>query len=269
MANNMKPVLWITGDSFSEIKNDDVNHNTWPIALAKTLGYDLYNESLAGTAQDWAFLIIKKYKSQITPNDQIIVALTHPSRFWFFEDLPDVSNSSIVNFEEIVNDNDRVAAARYYIRYLQRLNLDCQMLDHRLGWLNNLVLINNWKPPLIILGFNQLIDEQEYPNLMFSRGSLFDVSKQEEGAGVENRGWDPRYNHMCISNHAILVEKIVNTLNTGTVLNLTTGFLQNIFNSDLLADSEHAAQELSIERLNLYNSSGHSPGSWYSRIWSN
>lgn len=264
MVNTQTPTLWVFGDSFSEIDLDDPNSNIWSVSLANKLQYNLCNDSLAGSAQDWSFSMVKKYKSHITPLDQIIIALTHSSRFWFFEDLPSVANSNIIDFEDIVGSKERVLAAEYYIKHIQRPSLDFLMLDHRLGWLNNLVLINKWKKPIIILGFGQYYDPAEYPDLIFSTGNLYDVSVGEGDNALENRGVDIRYNHLCISNHTILSEKLFNTIVKNEPLDLTTGFKKNIFSKDMLENDT----EVSKIKVQRYNDRGSPAGkAWGHRIF--
>lgn len=264
MQNNLKPTLWIVGDSFSHINQEDICEDTWHLILPKTLNFDLHNYSQGGTAQDWAWRNLRDWQFEIKPEDQLIVVLTHPSRFWFFEDRPDVSNHNIIDFDYVINDKERALAAKYFIQYIQRPELDIQALDHKMGWLSNLVYKNNWKKPLIIKAFEQSIYTDLYPNLIFSNGSLYDVSVAEGNRTVENRHTDTRYNHLCLSNHKILAEKITNTITTGCELDLTTGFRQNIYTKELLENPKQT--ELSPAQLQIYNTSKPINESWLTRL---
>lgn len=264
MTNSSK--LWVVGDSFSVINQDDYCEEIWPVILAKNLQFDLYNQSCVGTSQDWAFRIIRDWQFNISPEDQLIVVLTHPSRFWFFEDRPDLSNRNIVDFDKAINNQDRANAARYFIQYIQRPELDIQQTDHRLGWLSNLVYKNNWRKPIIILGFAQTIYENLYPNLIFSYGNLFAINKAEELGDIKNKDWDARYNHLCLSNHSILAKKIEDTIKNQNNLDLTSGFKEKIYSNELINNDSLALCELSIKQLEIYKKlSGHTE-SWLTRF---
>ena len=248
-----KPKLWIVGDSFSYLDNNDLNNDAWPLLLPRSLNWDSTNNSLKGTSQDWAWRIIRDWQFDIKPNDQLIIALTHPSRVWFFEDRPELANYNIVDLDVLLGDKERLLAVKYYVEQIQRPEIDIQATDHRMGWLSNLVYRNNWRKPIIIQGFAQTIYTDLYPNLIFSKGNLFTVNRKEEAKDFPSKNWDLRYNHMCLSNHKILVEKIINTINTGEELDLTTGFIENNYSKKLLEDKDLAAKELSTYRLEDYH----------------
>ena len=247
------PTLWITGDSFSEIKPNDINYNVWSIKLSKKIKHNLANQSLAGVSQDWCWSIIQTNQHEITTNDQLIVVLTDAARFWFFEDIPSLSNSRIIDFENVAG-SDRSEAASGYFKYIQRPALDIQMLGHRLGWLNNLSTVKGWKKPIIILGFDQYIPDQDhYTNLIFSNGTLADVAWHEEKTGsLDVRGWDTRYNHMCLTNHEILSEKLANAILYNTPIDLKSEFLTQIYCNQLIFDDSKSAQELDMSMVNKF-----------------
>lgn len=244
------PTLWVTGDSFSNVNLEDINENAWSVNLSKQLKYSLANESLPGCNQDWCWRVIKKYQHEITQEDQIVIALTDYSRFWFYKEHPNITNSFIVDFEERINDPSKTKAAEYYIKYIQRDDLDAQFQEHRLGWLNNLVRIKGWKKPIILQAFESGIETDQFPDLIFSKGCLSDISKAEEVGNIEQRGIDVRYNHMCISNHKILVQKIMDTITSNSILDLTHGFNKQCFSKATLNQSA----EISPLHLKQYNS---------------
>ena len=257
--------LFITGDSFSYLTPDDTQDRIWSVALAKKLNYNLINQSDYGVSQDWSWSVINDWQSKITRDDQLVIVLTDPARFWFFKDLPKLSNSFIINFENIINNPDRVKAAEYYIRYIQRAELDIQFLAHRLGWLNNLVRIKEWKKPIIILGFEQFIPNLDnYPDLSISKGNLATVSKNEEFNKTSNRGVDVRYNHLTLRNHDILVNKLFKSIVTGHELDLTTEFKSQFFDNLFL---DNFQEELSPEYIKTYLSmSSEITPSWHKRL---
>lgn len=266
MENNTKPTVWIVGDSFSYIDREDICHDTWHLLVPKLLDYDLLNDSLVGSSQDWAWRKIRDWQFEIKPQDQLIVVLTHPSRFWFFEDMPDTSNHNTVDFDEIVNDKEKTLAAKYFIKHIQRPELDIQMTDHRMGWLSNLVYKNGWKKPIIIQAFPQTLYTDLYPNLIFSNGNLFAINKKEEVGDIKDKNWDTRYNHMCLTNHAILAEKIVKTIVSNAELDLITGFKEKIYSQELITNQENAKTELSIKQVENYKNRKGPTESWLTRF---
>lgn len=261
----MTQTLFITGDSFSYLSSEDVNDRIWSIALSKKLNYNLINKSDYGVSQDWSWSIINDWQTTITKDDQLVIALTDPARFWFFKDFPKLSNSFIINFENILNNPDRTKAAEYYIKYIQRAELDIQSLAHRLGWLNNLVRIKGWKKPIIILGFDQFIPNfDNYPDLLISKGNLASVSKNEEFNNTANKGVDIRYNHLTLRNHDILVNKLCKSIVAGHALDLTTEFESKFFDNLFL---ENFQEELSPEYIKTYLNTVDTPAlSWHKRL---
>jgi hypothetical protein len=129
----------------------------------------------------------------------------------------------------------------------------------RLGLIAHLTNLYKWKPPIILLGFREDISEQQlFPNLIFSKGTLtHDVSNKElELSNNESfffKGIDVRYNHMCLSNHAILADKLYNLIVNNISLNLTSGFVKNILKIDYATDLKFANKELDLTALEHRN----------------
>lgn len=250
--------IYITGDSFSWLQEKEKSA-LWVNLLATRLQTEIDNYSCPGVSQDWIWNSIAGVSNVISSNDQLIVILTDPSRFWFIENAPDLSNSWIVDadFERIIGNPEVKKAIEYYVKYIQRPGLDIQFLAHRLGWLNNLVRLKNLRKPLVILAFSQIVpDPQNYPDLIFSKGDLTSVSKQEETPEDPHnwKGIDVRFNHLTLSNHKILVEKISDSIRSNTELDLTQGFNTKVLNSKSILDPEFVNSELSLHNVQLHNS---------------
>jgi hypothetical protein len=259
-TNSMKKV-YIVGDSFSSnvwASNADVSDNAWHQLLGKQLDAEVVNKSLIGSSQDYAWTHLHLCQSSITPDDYVVVCLTHPARFWFFENFPMFSTiDQIDNCEQLYGVEPTTVAARNFIKYFQRKSLDTLWLKNRLGWLANTAYTNGWRKPLIIYSMQiDDLDESHYLDLSFSKGYLHDHISLPElppGADYETfvQPYDPRYNHMCLSNHAILAEKIHKSLTTNITLDLTTDdFKKDIFNvaSDDLAFQQ---RELSLPTMDM------------------
>jgi hypothetical protein len=258
--NNMKKV-YLVGDSFSSnnwASDTDVSCNAWPQLLSTQLDAEVVNKSLIGSSQDYAWVHLHLCQPSITPDDYVIVCLTHPARFWFFENFPMFSTiDQIESYESIHGVGPTSTAARNFIKYFQRKDLDTLWLKNRLGWLANTAYTNSWRKPLIIYSMQiDDLDESHYPDLSFSKGYLHDhISQPELPPGVDYetfvRPYDPRYNHMCLSNHAILAEKLYESLTANIALDLTTDdFKKDIFNiaSDDLAFQQ---RELSMPMMDM------------------
>ena len=106
---NKYSTLYVIGDSFSVPPKPEDTTVTWPQQVARglkeQLGHDvvLENLSLMGCAQDYCWDILQQLlEHRITENDYIVIALTHPSRFWFLDRLPEMTNSNIIDLDSFV-----------------------------------------------------------------------------------------------------------------------------------------------------------------------
>lgn len=248
--------IWIFGDSYSHYDPKIMSPLVWTSLLSKKLNCPVFNSSLPGVSQDWIMDQIEKNKDEITEKSQIIIVLTDISRFWFFENNPDFSNINIMNLHWLIPP-DAVEAIKGYTTVIQRPALDYIMLRHRLGWLNNLCSVKNWKKPLIINGFAQSIENKdEYKNIIFSIGNLTnDVSNLEIKNDFIKGVVDPRSNHLCLSNHNILVEKISNTLLYDEPLDLKNGFIKQIIGDSDINDQNFIKKELEQNMVYVYKKS--------------
>lgn len=253
-----KSNLWIFGDSYSVIYHDDTD-SIWQHLVAQDLDCNLNVYSKNGVAQDWIFHQIESLRDKISADDYVVIILTDPSRFWFFEERPDLSNSWIADLEKHIGAQKSKIIGDY-IKYIQRPSLDIQKVAQRLGWLNNLVGIKKWRKPAIIRGFPQFIQHiEDYNNLIISKDNLFEISCAEWSATKEVFGVDPRYNHLCISNHKVLSKKIFSAFNNEEFPDFKSEFLSNILSDEKIKDLEFCEKELSLYNLALYNSTKNTP----------
>jgi hypothetical protein len=209
----------------------------------------------------------------ITPDDYLIVVLTHPNRYWFVEDKPDLTNPSIVDFDKQVS-RDVADAIASYVLHIQRPPLDTIHLLDRLGLLAYYVSSRNLRKPIVIKAFEQsVLQAGNFKELNWATGVLTEVQFNEfENKYAHDqalRGIDVRYNHLCLSNHVILADKIFAALMDDTPVDLTTGFIQNLLNTTAMADPEFGKKELNMEDVayGLAHRDGSSPVvSWRDRI---
>jgi hypothetical protein len=248
---------------------------TWPQQVARglkeQLGHDvvLENLSIMGCAQDYCWDVLQHLlEHRITENDYIVIALTHPSRFWFLDRLPEMTNSNIIDLDSFVT-KDEAKAIEYYIRYIQRVRLDLIHINNRMGYLAYQTLKKKLNRPIIMKCFGQDVDQAEqWQEINWAKGVLMDDVQQWEfediTADLDAKFWyglDGRYNHMCLSNHKILADKLVHSLLTDTALDLTEGFVKGLIKDNALKDDDFIFKELDVStvRSNLEHRDRYTP----------
>ena len=267
MTDKKFSTLYVIGDSFSVPPKPENTTATWPQQVARglkeQLGHDvvLENVSLMGCAQDYCWDILQQLlEYRIREDDHIVIALTHPSRFWYLDNMPEMTNANIIDLDSFVT-KDEALAIEYYIRYIQRPRLDLIHINNRMGYLAYQVLKKNLNRPIIMKCFSQDVDQAEtWQEINWAKGILMDDVQQWEFEDVEaDRGakfWyglDSRYNHMCLSNHKILADKLIHSLLTDTSPDLTEGFVKGLIKDNALKDDDFILKELDVAtvRLNL------------------
>ena len=240
--------LRIVGDSFASTELHGVGKDkVWFSQLNDMLGTKLFNNSMLGAAQDFAWHSLHDWAPFITPDDYVVVILTHPARFWFLEDDATMGKADHIRELDYRYGKEIADAAEMYVRYIQRPLLDTLFLENRLGWLAYQTHFRKWRRPLIIKAFDQHITQAiEYPELNFANGNLTKVSEKEIIGGDFNKwgkGYDIRFNHLCLSNHKILAEKIHAALTLEQSLDLTQGFKENFLDESVFSDLEFIDKE--------------------------
>ncbi len=249
--------LIILGDSFAIPTGDTDPAETWTRTLGSHIEQltgkpvEVKNGAMMGSAQDWAWKQLQNYMPESRPDDYIVICLTHPSRFWFLESLPQMTNVSIIDIERwITKDQER--AIEGFLRHIQRPELDTQLMVQRMGWLAYQVVKRGLRRPLMIKCFRQELGEtKDYPELNWANGNLFDdiqywefENPEEDHNGSYWYGLDGRYNHMVLSNHKILAPRMAKALVADSTLDLTEGFVRGILKEDTLEDRDFIEREL-------------------------
>jgi hypothetical protein len=258
MTDTKYSTLYVIGDSFSVPPKYEDSTQTWPAlvaaGLSEQLGHPvrLENHSRMGVSQDYCWEFLQALlEAKMTPDDYLIVALTHPSRFWFLDQTPELSNSNIVDLDEHCS-KDEAKAIEYYIRYIQRPRLDLIFMNNRMGYLSYQTLKKKLRRPVVIKCFGQDVDQAEnWSELNWAKGILMDDVQRWEFEDVDAdldakfwHGLDGRYNHLCLSNHKILANKLVNSLITDTACDLTEGFVKGLIKNNAMQDDEFVLNEL-------------------------
>jgi hypothetical protein len=253
--------LFVVGDSFSAPTKMNDPYLPWYVQTADLLGMNCENYSAIGVSQDWCWGNIARHIKKMTTDDQILVVLTHPGRFWFFDDKPQMTNPNIVNLDTELSPQ-QLEAIKHYMMYIQRPPLDIQMLSHRLGWLESQIRVNKLKPAHVLCAFPLFIKEgfdmtehvnwTEYENILISKGDLLScVETPECKTGVDEfklwQGYDCRYNHMIKSNHKILANECARAIQQGEAINITQDqdlFVKQILDYDLFDNQDFIQKEL-------------------------
>jgi hypothetical protein len=247
--------LWIIGDSFVEAPAD-ASARVWPQQVADRLGVELVNLGLMGTAQDWAWALLQDLlPEKFQPEDYLIVALTHPSRFWYFDDQPKITHPNLIDLDRWLT-RDQTRAVESYVRYLQRPTLDILQTTNRMSYIAYMVRSRGLRRPLMIKCFDQSLGQAgEWPEFNWAQGTLmddvqileFDPPDLDEDITSFWHGVDGRYNHVCLSNHDLMADKVYHALANDCALDLKEGFLRGLINKDSLEDQEFVSRELNVE----------------------
>jgi hypothetical protein len=266
---NTKPTLWIVGDSFSQPRKTFDRPTIWPEITAALLSVDLnvrvelVNESWMGVSQDYCWMYLQRWvhEGRIQPQDYVIVVLTHPNRYWYIDDHPDLSNGHFtIDLDDYVTE-DQSLAIKMYMKEIQRPRLDTIQQLNRLGWLANAVGQFKLRRPLLIRAFDfDLYEGERYTNLNVAQGNLYDLQNREFLLADQTNdtttryfeGIDPRYNHLTLSNHKILAGLISQSLINDSQLDLTQSeFIEHVFGPDTMKDLEFCANELNPEMIEV------------------
>ena len=261
--------LFVVGDSFSISPPPDDPTLTWTRVAAQQLAIlhdqpvTLVNSSMMGVSQDWMWLTLQDWMAEgvITDKDHLIITLTHPSRFWYLDRDPAMSNSNIIDLDRHCSAEE-CRAIELFIKHIQRPRLDGINLNNRMGWLAYQVLKKQLPKPLIVKGFEQLLlDFEQSDDMIISDGSLCEDIQYWEFhdpvSEIKNKFWngiDCRYNHMCLTNHSILGKRAADSLFYNQPLDLTTGFRRGLLTPKILDNDEFCKQELDLNALEYRNS---------------
>jgi len=287
-----KPKLRIFGDSFAvnppdrqsnfysvdkkhialidEFKKVEDNYRPWMHQVADKLDMELVNRSAVGISQDWTMDNIHHVMNEISPDDQVLILLTHPARFWFFHDKPTMTNANIANIDQEV-DSNRLEAVKHYLQTIQRPPLDLLMQSERMGWLSATAHRLKWKPIQIVYGFPPVMYPQQsadnfygpymeyekFENLKCSKGNLLDdVESLEVKEGIDEfelwEGYDTRYNHLIKSNHVILSNLIVEAIKNKECVDLkSANWVKRVIDFDLFDNVKFCEKEMNPYYLKL------------------
>jgi hypothetical protein len=231
--------LWIFGDSYGALTSDQYNDSKewhWISVLSKTITTNkVVSVCHHGASNEWIFLQFREHISHIAKDDLVIVISTNIDRRWFFYDNVGASNLNVLNASISKLSKEQKNAVEQYLLYLRNPVISPLLFDQFCNSLHYIAEKNKFNL-LILPGF----EEKGFPisGKYSVTGSLFDVCKNEiRGKTVEkwakfistkHNGDDPRIGHLSEINHLVLANKLINTFQTGQLLDLNTGFHEEI-----------------------------------------
>lgn len=241
--------LRIYGDSFSA----DLGMEWQYIhSLAKYLNMPMVNTSLFGCANEWILknLMYDIIYEVIQPDDFILVVTTSETRQWFFKNSPDISNFNGLSDLQFALVPQEISAIKSYVTYLQNENLNMQRHFANSSLLKNLLeavetlgcrtlLLPGFFDPKMSNPANKWLESYIYKSPSCAGSLNNDVCFEEFDRMETSITWyrkyqlpDIRANHMLKQNHYILYNKIVDYLENGVAIDLTTGFNTKIITPD-------------------------------------
>lgn len=224
--------LWIFGDSFAEHHYHD---NQWMRQLKNSLGYNIQAHAYSGSSISHAMHMLNNYIPNFENDDILIVALTNVNRRWFVENDPSINSYFAHNLRA---NKNQLKAIKYYITYLQNETEDWALFN---SFIYNIAFLTEQKnlKTIVLPCFEdtyKYFKEHKFNNIHIANGYMNNIQLNEFDTDVvdyikqlnqKGEFYDLRLNHMIKSNHTILHNKIMDYLNNGTSLDLTTGFIEN------------------------------------------
>ena len=103
--------LFIVGDSFASEPPVGDDYKPWFRQAGDLLNLEVENYSMIGVSQDWCFWKLSHHLKELTADDQVLVVMTHPGRFWFFDNKPQMTNPNIVNIDRELSKEELEAVS--------------------------------------------------------------------------------------------------------------------------------------------------------------
>ncbi len=230
--------LWVFGNSFSD---QGPGKNTWMKQVADNLQYTAQYHSLGGTSLDYVYKTFNDCRSQIRPNDVLILTMTDTNRRWLYKDEPENAIWTATGSEEV----------DLYLECLDQLQIHELYLQNFLYNINNFAK-NNIHTILLpcFRGISDFLNSvaRNYEHLHIANRSIIEVSKEEwepgefYASGIMRNTLDCRANHLTTSNHNIMRDKLLNNIHNKEPIVLS-GFRTNFVNTKRLYDPEFITHE--------------------------
>ena len=241
-------MLHIFGDSFSiphahmkEVFGPNKTEVTylpleksWTTLVSDAISKDPHaNYAILGCSNDYIYQQLREKEATFKSGDCVIIQLTNLYREWFFENKPYMAVHMATEMTPGVDITEQeYAALEMYKRHLyseRRLVLHYHTLLDALSLRTKFYGEQNIKC-LILPGFHNIQGVEG--NLCEASGLEFD--SERTSMEYHQKTGDNRFNHFSEVNHKILADKIINFFNTGSIIDLTSGFKTSIMTKEIL-----------------------------------
>jgi hypothetical protein len=258
MLNNIMKKLWIFGDSY--VSPWPEVPDAWTSCLPNALSVNQYkNFGLAGASNEWSYKHFKDQIPYITEGDYVIFVGTNFSRKWFFKDLPSISSMPAIDIAFSKQDKNITTnmkdAAYYFYGYLENVEVAHDQFALFLCLLH--LMKEKLKLKVLILpGFPETTNKFNlyksfFPSFNTVNGNLMTVHHKEYEQTFFDRIQiisDYKPNHLTVTNHKILLEKVIDAFDSNHI-DLNTGFNEQIINDTNYKDTEFIKKELLTNKI--------------------
>jgi hypothetical protein len=250
--------LYVFGDSFA---STEINPTwtakeiemyvtkKWSVLLSKKLGVELKNFGIGGSSLEYTYYKFNQIYTDLKEDDVIVIVLTDLNRKWIIQDRPGTASLVAVETHDNINPTLKKHAQWYFVNVV-RAEIEETHL-HNFLYTVHATTAHLKVKPLFICAFDKIsrgdwtvdvdtVDSIHVNN--FSKGSLWEVSSyeithQDTAIAVKtNLKKEFRLNHLSDVQHPILADKILDYIHNGTIVDLTTGFVKNIYHTQDLID---------------------------------
>lgn len=243
--------LHVFGDSFAAQWQVEWQ---WMHQVAQGLDCEMIPCASMGCANTWILtnMYTAYHQGVFKPGDWVVLVMTSYNRQWFFQNAPQVGNFNRMRGVEAdyfgLTEN-QLAAVDAYFKYLQRDDIDNFHWDCYSAWVAHWA--SRWQQQGINLMVVPGFDHSSYippQGCVAVRGDLNSISQAEFLNDRVKKTWymqdypDQRLNHLLRDNHDRLAGKILNSMQTGSELDLTEGFVKHKITSTALEPLQQAGQ---------------------------
>lgn len=244
-----KNKLYVYGCSFSWTPNDI---RTWPYQIANHFDLELVNTGFPGQGILQHFKNWKDREKDMELGDMNIVVLSSPDRTFFFPEVPFFSQLVHAEAPHILDKVDDSISSKIkkakdaYINYYAHLHNPEHFLwlvECWLRWLDTKSKELGTKT-IVISAFDENLSalNDNFENLLIFKKSLTDISQSEYAHSkfekVFNGAYDLRANHLCLANHNVLTQKVIESVDLGYVNDSFSDWHTQIINDENILNSE-------------------------------
>lgn len=220
--------LWVYGDSFAV--DWQVPWGWLPVFAGQMDIDNCYVQACAGTNNEW---IVKTFgDDNHQPGDIVVLFLTEPSRQWFFETKPHLSNLVSILKTRDADIVKRETKEKYdaIMAFYEHLYRD-DLTEFRLQMMTDFIRVKSIEREVHLQVIPCFMMNLDWTDLNPTIGNMTNqICDSEFKRYNDIQTWydqsiDTRANHMTFENHKIFADKLVERFTKGTPVDLETGFV--------------------------------------------